>query len=137
MTEERIRKFKDYVAQCNGSLNFYRHGLVRSLVYTDGVKLLADTFGAHWFVDIVASYQGMAKVQALDFQVWKLEAVGDEEAVVKLEDGNNNEVLRQDVAYTDFPREMLPFSVWAERAIGLAIPVASGDGMVIMLPQER
>lgn len=128
MTPELIQKFRDYVANCNGSLNFYRHGLVRSLVYTDGVKLLADTFGKHWFVDIVASYQGMAKVQAQPFQVWKLEAVGDEEAVVKLEDGNRNEVLRQDVGYTDFPRELLPFTVWAER---------SGEGLVLMLPQER
>lgn len=38
----------------NGCNKFYRHPLVRSFAYTDGVKDLADC-GCHWLLDILST----------------------------------------------------------------------------------
>jgi hypothetical protein len=35
------------LAHFTGSQNFYRHSLVREVLYTEGVEYVADTAGAH------------------------------------------------------------------------------------------
>ena len=39
------------LAQFTGSQNFYRHSLVREVLYTEGVEYVADAAGAHWLLD--------------------------------------------------------------------------------------
>lgn len=59
----------------NGSYTFYRH--FTGMVYTEGVKYLADEGGAHWLIDAIASYQRDRKLKALpwwpEFQLWYLD----------------------------------------------------------------
>lgn len=86
-----------------GGEEFYRHGLMRNFIYTEGVKYLADNAGAYWLIDVVASHQTSAKVRREEFQVWKLFVMSAKSAYVVLEDGNLNEIMRQDIEYTDFP----------------------------------
>jgi hypothetical protein len=65
-----------------GSENWYRHGLVRSITYTDGAKYVADSGGAYWLLDEIALAQKInAKIKAEPFQVWKL-AVSDNKRVL-------------------------------------------------------
>ena len=47
------------LAQFTGTERWYRHGLVRNVTYTDGVRYVADTAGAYWLIDIVALAQGL------------------------------------------------------------------------------
>ena len=45
----------------NGSENFYRH-ILSGLIYTDGVKDLADGCQAYWLIDLIVSHQCEEKV---------------------------------------------------------------------------
>jgi hypothetical protein len=88
--------------QFTGSENAYRHALMRSVTYTDGVKYVADEAGAHWLLDLIATNQMTPAVKAEEFQVWKLTVKGNTAQIV-CEDGNDNVVFEQDIEFTDFP----------------------------------
>jgi hypothetical protein len=45
------------LAQFTGSQHFYRHSLVREVLYTEGAQYVADTAGAHWLLDEIALAQ--------------------------------------------------------------------------------
>ena len=44
----------DTLAQFTGSQHFYRHGLVREVLYTEGVEYVVDNAGAYWLLDAIA-----------------------------------------------------------------------------------
>jgi hypothetical protein len=50
--------------QFTGSEHWYRHGISRLSLYTDGVKYLAETASAYWFLDEIAIAQ---RCEALAF----------------------------------------------------------------------
>jgi hypothetical protein len=97
--------------QFTGTEQYYRHWL-KGIVYTDGVKFVAESAGAFWLLDIVASYQ---PVDA-EFQVWRLQKEGDAYSVV-CTDGNDNVLLKQDIPYTDFPADLMPFELWYQNNV--------------------
>lgn len=59
-----------------GTANYYRHSLNRGLVYTDGVKHLAERAaggnGAYWLIDAVASHQRDIRKNTDELVVWRL-----------------------------------------------------------------
>jgi hypothetical protein len=63
---------KSDLAQFTGSEQWYRHGLVRKVLFTDGAKYVADTAGAYWLIDEIAFAQVEPAVAAEEFQLWKL-----------------------------------------------------------------
>jgi len=97
LTESDLQQF-------TGSEHWYRHGLVPSVLFTDGAKHVADAAGAYWLLDEIALAQRIVKaVAAEEFQVWKLAVEADSSALLSCEDGNGNEVFRKDIEFTDFP----------------------------------
>ena len=94
------------LAQFTGSENWYRHGINRRVLFTDGAKFVADQAGAYWLLDEIAIIQPHnARVAAQEFQVWKLTVNADQTAVLTCEDGNGNVVYTKLIEYTDFPPE--------------------------------
>ena len=92
-----------------GSENWYRHGLVRSVTYTDGAKYVADSGGAYWLLDEIALAQKFnARIKAEPFQVWKL-AVSDNRGLLTCDDGNDNIVFTKKIPFTDFPLPEIRF----------------------------
>jgi hypothetical protein len=92
--------------QFTGSENWYRHGLNRAVLFTDGAKYVADTAGAYWLLDEIALAQRYEKaVAGEEFQVWKLSVKPDDSAVLTCEDGNGHAVFSKRIAFTDFPLE--------------------------------
>jgi hypothetical protein len=92
------------LAHFTGSDNFYRHGLNRRIVYTEGAAYVAESAGAYWLLDEIAIAAGHDKrVQREEFQVWKLEVHADKSATLSCEDGNDNVVFRKSIEFTDFP----------------------------------
>ena len=90
--------------QFTGSENFYRHPLVRKIIYTDGVKFLADKAGAYWLIDELAFAQEFEpSVKCEEFQFWKLAVEGDSTAKLSCENGNGKTVYSKDISLTDFP----------------------------------
>ncbi len=89
--------------QFTGSENWYRHDLVRSILYTDGAKYLAERGSAYWLLDEIATTQLIAKVATEPFQVWTLKLRPDHGASLRCEDGNKNQVFHKLIPFTDFP----------------------------------
>ena len=107
-----------------GSEQFYRHALNRRMLYTEGVKYVADS-GAYWLIDDIAianAYEPQLRVE--EFQVWTLIKNGTA-ATLSAEDGNGNILYSKGIDYTDFPLDTIKFYV-----------TASEDGSMIMLPSE-
>lgn len=111
------------LAQFTGSETFYRHNLMRNVVYTEGVQFLADKGGAYWLIDKIATLQMDPKVRAEAFQAWKLEVV-DGKARLTCDDGNGVFVYAEHIDYTDFP--LSEITLWA----------VQGEHRTIMLPSE-
>ncbi|MCA1419475.1 DUF6876 family protein [Bradyrhizobium sp. BRP23] len=109
------------LAQFTGSEHVYRHGLLRSITYTEGVQYLAEKAAAYWLIDAVASYQHEAPVKGEEFQVWRLKVEGSR-AVLTCEDGNERKLVEQQIEFTDFPLDHI--DLWVENG-------------VILLPSEH
>lgn len=100
--------------QFTGTENYYRHPL--GIVYTDGVKYLAEKAGAYWLIDLIASHQPrikrkLAALQERDFQSWTLEKIGNEYRA-RCDNGNGGFLATQRFPYTDFPAELMPFGLF-------------------------
>lgn len=109
------------LAQFTGSANWYRHPLVRSVLYTDGVKFIAERAGAYWLIDEIALSQfGEPALKGEEFQLWTL-IVDATAALLRCDDGNGRVLLEKQIDYTDFPEP--------------GIKLYFTDG-VIMLPGE-
>jgi hypothetical protein len=103
LSEEHLRQF-------TGTENWYRHGINRNVVFTDGAKYVADEGGAYWLLDAIAIAQRFEKnVAAEEFQVWKLKVNEDRSASLVCDDGNGNIVYTQHIAFTDFPLDEIKF----------------------------
>ena len=84
----------EIMSQFYGSENWYRHGLVRTVLFTDGAKYIADAAEAYWLLDEIALAQRLdKKVAAEEFQAWTLKVNADRTAQLTCEDGNDNVVF--------------------------------------------
>jgi hypothetical protein len=97
LTEADLRQF-------TGSETWYRHGLNRKVLFTDGAKYVADHGGAYWLLDEIALIQPYDKrVAAEEFKVWLLKVRPDHSATLTCHDGYYNVVFSKEIAFTDFP----------------------------------
>jgi hypothetical protein len=117
--------------QFTGTENWYRHALVRNVTFTDGAKYLADHAGAYWLLDIIA----MAQPQTAElvnelFQAWRLTVNANASASVVCTDGNDKELYRQAIPYTDFPLPEITLYCCRDAVLGY------GVDWVILLPRE-
>lgn len=127
----KARRVREFARGCNGSEHFYRHMLCKRLLYTDGVKEVATICGAWWLVDAIASYVATNyEVNRELFQVWtlKVHAVCGRTMLACTNGNDDVPVVSQEIPYTDFPSELMPFKLFCE---------AGGGSFVLMLPEER
>jgi len=95
---------KSDLAQFTGSEICYRHEINRSVLYTDGVRHVAEHGGAYWLLDEIAIIQPHnAAIAAEEFQLWKLAVHVDRSATLTCDDGNGNIVFTKQIEHTDFP----------------------------------
>ena len=106
-TDELISELNNFY----GSETFKRWSPLSKDVATEGVIFLAENADCFWLLDLIASHQLEPKVKREEFQVWKLTGIPGGKATVVCEDGNDNEVARQELEYSTFPLpEMV---IWA------------------------
>ncbi len=107
MTHKNITKAE--LSHFTGSEQWYRHGLVRKILYTDGAQYIAETGGAYWLLDEIAFAQTDPKIAAEEFQVWRLKVNFDKTATLTCDDGNDRVVFIKPIEYTDFPLDGIGF----------------------------
>jgi hypothetical protein len=97
------------LANFTGSENWFKHWLGKVL-FTDGVKFIADSAGAYWLIDEIAINQTRPKVRAEEFQVWVLKVdLEKRKGLLSCDDGNGNLVFTKRIEYTDFPLPEIRF----------------------------
>lgn len=114
------------LAQFTGTTQWYRHGLNRSVLYTDGARHVAEQGAAFWLLDEIAIGQHVRQVARQEFQVWTLSVLPDDTARLVCTNGNETEVFSKFIEFTDFP--LREITLWVEY-----------DGLhrVILLPSEH
>jgi len=119
------------LSQFTGTENYYKH--LFGIVYTDGVKYLADAANCYWLIDAIASHQLNSKVRREEMQFWTLEVKGNKAELYLRHDTNTPKIVRQKIEYTDFPFQGKFDHLWLE--------LGSIDGIhpakVLMLKSER
>lgn len=101
---------KAALAHFTGTEQWYRHALVRKVIFTDGAKYVADNGGAYWLIDEIACGQFEPAIAAEEFQHWKLAVdLAHHNAVLTCEDGNGHVVFSKPIEFTDFPLAAIEF----------------------------
>jgi hypothetical protein len=93
--------FQDYT----GTENWYRH--FTGLLFTDGVRAVAETYQAYWLIDLVFSHQLSPAVKAEEFQKWVLSRKNGNAFEATCDDGNGHIVARQAIPFSDFEADTL------------------------------
>jgi hypothetical protein len=101
--------------------------LRKRFLLTDGAKHLAEKAKAYWLMDAIASHQTNKSVAAEEFQFWKLTVGEKREAVLICTDGNDHELVRQDIPFTNFPLNSISLYAALDECLG---------GLVVMLTSE-
>ena len=71
-----MKNANHYFGTGNGSENFFCHK-PSLILYTDGVKAMAETCEAYWLIDLIISHQSHRDINLERFQVWDLKRVKD------------------------------------------------------------
>jgi hypothetical protein len=116
------------LGQFIGSENYYRHW-TGALVYTDGVKAMAELCGAYWLIDAVASWQPQCRKDKMlrQIQFWTLRRTEDNQWLLCVERDTDDVAFRQQIEFSDFP--LTEIKLYA--AAG-----GPGGAIVLMLPTE-
>jgi len=132
---KKATEIRNFLAQCYGSDRPYiKHGLVKRLVMTHSVGHLRELADCFWLVDAIASYQHTLTDQT--FQVWKFACNTKLHlGTLTCEDGNGNELARQEIELTDFPLDEL--TLWCELGGYGSSAEDWTPAMVLMVPSER
>ena len=96
-----MKNANDNFGSSNGSENFYCHR-PSLMLYTDGVKALAESCQAYWLIDLIISHQCKKDINLERFQVWDLRRVEGNSFFIYATDGNRNRVARQKIPFSDF-----------------------------------
>lgn len=100
------------IGQFTGTEQWFRHGLNRKVLYTEGAQYVAEKAGAYWLLDELALAQAyVPQVKAQAFQVWNLTVKADSSATLVCEDGNGGQVYAKEIPFTDFPAQGIRFFV--------------------------
>jgi len=115
MSENNKRVLREIdLGYFTGTEEWHRHP--SGLLYTDGVKYVAENGGAYWLIDAVASYQGepaLALTELQEFQLWELAVDRERNSAVLTcrADTGRKPVVRQEIEYTDFPLDEIKLYV--------------------------
>lgn len=107
-----------------GTKNYYRHRLIRDVLYTDGIKDMCETLRCWWIIDLIASYQGFNPAKSCSYQVWKI-VIDNHSALAQCYDYDNKAIISQNIQTTDLPDGQI-----------LCVCIDNGDCMIVALSVE-
>ena len=109
----------------SGTELYYR--ITPDTVMTEGAKFVADNGEAYWLMTAIASYlPQLTKTESFIVANLQVTNTGNSRsALLKLDDGNDNILIEQHIAYTDFALDEMKLYA-----------CHTGNMWVIMLPRE-
>lgn len=105
--------------QFSGDLDRYRHPLNPTVIYTPGVRYVAEHGHAYWLIDAIVSYFGSDEMQQAtdcdlrleEMQFWRLDVKDDAAVLTARADGGVPPFITQEIPFTDFPLDCI--DIWA------------------------
>ncbi len=134
-TSHKAALLKAELRQYTGDLERYRNALNPRLLYTPGVKFLAEAAGAYWLIDAVASWlttpqycSAVAQDKRIGWlHFWKLEVRTDRSATLAARvDADEGPFITQPIAFTDFCLDEI--ELWC---------ACDGENWTLYLPSEH
>ncbi len=125
---DKTEAVHDYERNTFCSEHIYQASLGQ-LHYTDGIKFVAETCGAYWLIDLVAShqppiFQKMRDEDLRPFQVWRIKKKGADHWLIDCwsdtpggnppDEGPSIQLAEQELEYSDFPAGLSGFEFWVE-----------------------
>ncbi len=108
-----MKNANDQLRDFTGTSQWFKH--FTGLLFTEGVKHMAETFKAYWFIDLVMSHQVNANVRKHPFQTWTLKRLLDSKFAAIATDGNDNVIAKQVIPFSDFEADEL--TLWLEEGV--------------------
>ncbi|MCO8122888.1 hypothetical protein NHH03_14160 [Stieleria sp. TO1_6] len=107
---------EDQLNQFTGDLVRYRHSVNRSVIYTPGVRHVAERGEAYWLIDAIASWIGSepfvkavnedGRIGYMHFWTLSVNANGTAKLVARA-DSPDQPFISQSLVYTDFPMSLI------------------------------
>lgn len=105
--------------QFTGDMIRYTHPLNRRVIYTPGVRCLAQRARAYWLIEAIASYFGSPQwneaiendERLQDLQFWHLSVKDSTAVLTAVADQGEPPFVTQHFPYADFPLEKI--DIWA------------------------
>jgi hypothetical protein len=91
MTTERLTEYD--LAEFTGTNQWYRHPIVKNVLFTDGIKFVAEKAGAYWLIDEIAFQQTHPLVINEEFQVWTLNVDLEQSTAILIYDDGNDRIV--------------------------------------------
>ncbi len=111
----KVAQLEAELRQFTGDIQRYQHPLNPRVLYTPGVKFLADTAGAYWLIDAIASWIGShqfnqalqqdERLQWLHFWYLNVELASNKAVLTARADQGVRPFITQNIPFTDFPLE--------------------------------
>ena len=102
-TENQILK---QLEQFTGTEHYYNNGMNKKILYTDGVKFLAEKCGAYWLIDEIINHLIFKNLIINEFITVDLIKTGKSAKLI-FDDGNGNVLYKKNISFTDFPLEKI------------------------------
>jgi hypothetical protein len=114
--------------QFSGSEQFFKHGINRKLIYTEGVQYLAEKAGCYWLIDEIAVILLPVLLKKRYDEFYSIQfLVTNCSAVITVGDGNGKTYMKHKIEWTDFPISGIPVNLY----------LCASDGCYcLMLPNE-
>ena len=112
------------LAGFTGSQTFFRHGLNRRFLFTEGVKFFADRAGAYWLLDVLAT-ELPALCRSEGFLAIRM-PVSEHKTTLTADDGNGTVLWTKAIPWTDSPEGEWKFYLCP----------AEDNHLMLMLPSE-
>jgi hypothetical protein len=119
----------EQLEQFTGSEYFFSHWGNSNMVYTEGIKYLAEKANCYWLIDEIALV--LLPRLLLEYKDWfysiELKAYAENSAIIKVGDGNNKTHFKHKINWTDFPVLEKPVQLYL---------CDSSNNYCLMLPRE-
>ncbi len=92
------------LAGFTGTDNWYRHPVVKRILYTDGIRHMMIQAAAYCLIDEIAFQPYHPRLKSEELQVWTLTVNFKETTgILTCDDGNGRVLYATQIPYTDFP----------------------------------
>ena len=99
----------NHAFRSSGSPKFHQHQSY-SILFSDGIKCMADTTRCYWLIELIAFYQDKPEIGKLKFQCWELLRATESAFDIIATDSHNHIVIAHQVPFIDFPYDAA--TVW-------------------------